>query len=81
MEGHQALKEDDVCGADKGGLFESGVFDEGVLWNSHSVVAFDQIDERFVGEVEVEGVGVVEVVFCDIDLGLIDACVDVGVLL
>lgn len=57
------------------------MFDEGVLWNSHSVVAFDEIDERFVGEVEVEGVGVVEVVFCDIDLGLIDACVDGVVLL
>jgi len=81
VEGHQALEEDDVCGADEGGLFEPGVFDEGVLWNSHSVVAFDEIDERFVGEVEVEGVGVVEVVFCDIDLGLVDACVAVGVLL
>lgn len=57
------------------------MFDEGVLWNSHSVVAFDEIDERFVGEVEVEGVGVVEVVFCDIDLGFIDACVDGVVLL
>jgi hypothetical protein len=51
------------------------------LRDAHSVVAFDEVDERFVGEVEVEGVGVVEVVFCDVDLGLIDACVKGEVLL
>lgn len=81
MEGHEPLEEDDVGGAHEGGLLEARVLDEGVLGDADLVVAVDEVDEGLVGEVEVEGVGVVEVVLCDVDLGLVDACVGRRVLL
>jgi hypothetical protein len=81
MEGHESLEEDDVSGAYVCRFLEAGVFDEGILGDADLVVALDEVDEGLVGEVEVEGVGVVEVVLCDVDLRLVNACVSPGVLL
>ena len=72
MEGHQPLEEDDVGRPHVGGLLHPGVLDEGVLRDFHAIAAFNKIDEGLIGEVEIEGVGVVEVILGDVDLCLID---------
>lgn len=72
MEGHQSLEEDDVGRAHVGGLLHPGVLDEGVLRDFHAFAAFDEVEEGLVGEIEVQGVGVVEVIFGDVNLSLID---------
>lgn len=57
------------------------MLDEGVLGDTNFVVAFDQIDQSLVGKVEIQGIGVIEVVLGDVDLSLIDAYIFRGLLL
>jgi hypothetical protein len=73
VKGHQTLEEDDVGWAYVCGLLQAGVLDEGVLWNFYLIAAFYKIHQGFVGEVEVQSVGVVEVVLGDVDLCFINA--------
>ena len=75
MEGHQTLEEDDVGGSYHGDFLHAGVLDETVLWNRHCFAAVHQTVESFVGQVEVEGVGVVEVELGDVHLALVDVFV------
>jgi hypothetical protein len=73
VERHQALKEDDVCWAGVGGLRQSGVVREGISRDFHSGVPLNKLKQGFVGEVEVDGIGVVKVVLANIDLIPIEA--------
>ncbi len=50
------------------------MLDKRILRNFHRTVAFDQVPKGTIGQVEVQSVRVVEVVFCDVDLSLIDTC-------
>lgn len=52
------------------------MFNEGVLRDWDRLIGLDHADQCFVGEVEVQGVGVVEVVFGDIDLSFVDIFVE-----
>lgn len=81
MEGHESLEEDDVSWSYIGWLFEAGMLDEGILWNSYFIVTFDQVYESLVGKVEVQRVRVIKVILCDIDLSLINAYVKYELLL
>lgn len=81
MEGHQPLEEDDIGRAHVGRFLQTSMLYEGILWNSDSIVAFDEIDESLVGQVEIQGIGVIKVILCDVDLSLVDACISRRVLL
>ena len=48
------------------------MFDEGILGNRNGFVGLDHADEGLVGEIKVKGIGVVEVVFGDIDLAFVN---------
>lgn len=72
MEGHQSLEEDDIGRPHVGGLLHPGMLDEGILRDFYAIAAFYKVDEGLIGEIEVEGIGVVEVILSDVDLSLID---------
>jgi hypothetical protein len=78
---HQTLEEDDVGWSRKGRLTQPSVLGEGVLGYFHWRVAIDQGEEGAVGEVEVDGVGVIEIVFGDVDFLYVHACVHCELLL
>ncbi len=75
MESHQSLEEDDVSRTNVGRFLQSCMFDKRVLWDADSIIALDEINKSLVGEVEVKGVGMVEVVLGNIDLCLVHTCV------
>lgn len=72
MEGHQPLEEDDVCWPHVSRLLHSGMLDEGILRDLYTIAAFYKIDEGLIGEIEIQGIGVVEVILGDVDLCFID---------
>lgn len=72
MEGHQSLEEDDVGRPHIGGLLHPGMLDEGVLGDFYAIAAFYKVDEGLIGEIKIQGIGVVEIIFSDVDLSLID---------
>lgn len=57
------------------------MFDKRILWNGNWVVRLYQIEERFVGEIEVESVRVVEVILPYVHLCLVDVWMKPVVLL
>lgn len=48
------------------------MFDEGVLGNGDRFIGLDEVDQSLIGQIEVKGVRVIEVVFGDVYLALID---------
>lgn len=72
MEGHQTLEEDYVRWPHIGWLLHPGMLDEGVLRDFYAFAAFYKIHESLIGEIEVQGIRVVEVILGDADLCLID---------
>ena len=73
MEGHQSFEEDDVGRVDVSGLWQALVLHEGILGDSDWLIGILEGLEDFVGEVEIEGQGVVEIIVGDIDFIFIDA--------
>ena len=57
------------------------MLDKGILRNFYSVIAVNKIDKRFVCQVKVKSIRMVKVVLRNIDLRLIDSCMDGCVLL
>ena len=81
MECHQPLKEDYIGRANISRLFQPRMLDEGILRNFYSAIAANKIDKCFVCQVKVKSIRMVKVVLRNIDLRLIDSCMDGCVLL
>ena len=81
MERHQPLKEDNIGRTNISRLFQPRMLDEGILRNFYSAIALNKIDKCFVCQVKVKSIRMVKVVLGDIDLRLIDTCMDGCVLL
>ena len=81
MECHQTLKEDNIGRTNKSRFFQPCMLDKGILRNFYSVIAVNKIDKRFVCQVKVKSIRMVKVVLRNIDLRLIDSCMDGCVLL
>lgn len=71
VESHQTFKENDICWTDISRFFKTSVLNEGILWNFNGSIAFDQIFQSFVCEIEVQSVRMIEVVLSNADLSLI----------
>lgn len=63
MESHQPFEENDVGRISVSRVGKTLMLDEGILRDRDSIVAFLHLFEYFVSEVEVQGVGMVEIVF------------------
>ena len=66
VECHQSLEKDYVGWADVCRFFHSGMFDERIFGYRYRFIGLDEIDKGFVGQVEVECIGVIEVILGDI---------------
>jgi hypothetical protein len=67
MEGHQPLKEDDIRRASISRLGESRILRERIPRNLHRRISLNQGKEGLIGEVKIDGIGMVEIVFSYID--------------
>lgn len=73
MKGHQPLKEDDIGRASIDGLRQASVLRERIPRDLHRSIGLNQGKEGLIGEVKIDGVGMVKIVFGHIDLRCVHA--------
>ena len=57
------------------------MLDEGILGHRDRIVGFNEVDKGFVGEIKIQGIGVIKVVFRNVNFSLINICLKYGLLL
>ena len=57
------------------------MLDERILRHWDRIVGFNEVDKGFVGKVKIQGIGVIKVVFRNVNFSLIDVCLKYWLLL
>jgi hypothetical protein len=81
VERHQAFKEYDICGTNVSRLFHTRMLYERILRNFNPFAALDKINQGFIGQIEIQGIRVIEIIFSNIDFSFIDTSIDKQLLL
>ncbi len=71
MESHKPLEKNDIGRSNESRIFHACMFDEGILWDGNFIRTISKIDECFVGQIEIQGIGMIEIILSDIDLSFI----------
>lgn len=76
IESHESFKEDYVSRANIGRLLHSGMINERILRHRDRLIGLDQTDKGFVGQIKIEGIWVIEIIFRNINFIFIDVFIE-----
>ena len=71
MEGHESFEKNDIGWPNESRIFHACMLDEGVLWDGNFIRTIFKINECFIGQIEIQSIGMIEIILSDIDLSFI----------